>query len=211
MIEFAFNNNGLPKLFLLGYYNCPMLCNSVRDNLFSQLREENIKLGQDYEIIMLSINPDETIEDANNNRDVYFNRYFLNEYNTKEYFNFLISSEQEVIQLTKEIGFEYDEESNEYFHPAFVYIVSDQGVITDGLQFGSLGPDFKDKLVSAKNNVSAMNFDDFYAFTCLQKDIENKNPQNAFSLLKFTSLFFVSIIAFGLGYNFLITDRREEK
>ena len=53
-IKTIFKNN-LPKLLIFGYYDWPMLCNSIRDNLFSELTKTNLKLGSDYEILMLSI------------------------------------------------------------------------------------------------------------------------------------------------------------
>ena len=54
-----------------------------------------------------------------------------------------------------------------------------------------------------------MHFNQFYSFTCLQKDIENKNPQKAFELIQVAGLWFVLSLGFGFGYNFLI--RRENK
>ncbi|RPG18582.1 MAG: hypothetical protein CBC84_001390 [Pelagibacteraceae bacterium TMED124] len=203
----SFFGNNRPKILFIGYYNCPMLCNSVRDNFFSQVSKTNYDVGVDFDIIMLSISPQETYVDADLNEKLYFNRYYKNNNsnNVQNSFNFLIADEQDMIDLTNDIGFEYryDKKSGEYFHPAFVYIVSDKGLITDGLQFGSIGPDFKDKLLSANMNVSRMNFDDFYTFTCLQADIENKNPQRAFNFLRYASLFFVSFMFFGVGFNIL--------
>ena len=69
-ISLFFENN-LPKIFILGYYRCPQMCNSFRDSLFPVLASSNLKIGTDYEIIMTSINPKESIEEATIDGDKY--------------------------------------------------------------------------------------------------------------------------------------------
>ena len=93
-----FFGNGLPKIFILGYYECPMLCNSIRDNLFSELSKTDLLLGSDYEIIMLTIDPDEKKEIAISDRDSYFSRYFEKEDNqkNKKFVNFMVASDEEI-------------------------------------------------------------------------------------------------------------------
>ena len=205
--------NSIPKLLILGYYTCPMLCNSSRDNLFSQIRDTNLILGIDYEILMISIDPEDDLNTAQSQRDVYFERYY-NDYSLddKKYFNFLTSSKGGIEFLTDTIGYEYryDVKSGEYFHPSFIYVVSDQGKIVDGLKFGSISSDIYDIIASAKENTPRMNFNQFYSFTCLQQDIENKNPQKAFNFIRFASVSFLLSAVLGLGYNFLINKQKNK-
>ena len=212
MLNSYFGNN-IPKLLMLGYYTCPMLCNSTRDNLFSQIRSTELTLGVDYEILMISIDPKDDLNAAQVQRDVYFDRYY-NDYSVddKKYFNFLISSEKDIELLTNTIGYEYryDDKSGEYFHPSFIYVVSDQGKIVDGLKFGSISADIYDIIASAKENTPRMSFDQFYSFTCLQQDIENKNPQNAFDFVQFAGVWFLLSVGFGFGYNFLVNREKNK-
>ena len=205
--------NDIPKLLILGYYTCPMLCNSSRDNLFSQIRETDLTLGVDYEILMISINPEDELNNAQSQRDLYFNRYYKDySLDSKKYFNFLTSYDTDIEFLTNTIGYEYkyDVKSGEYFHPSFIYVISDQGKIVDGLKFGSISTDIYDVIASAKENSPQMNFDQFYSFTCLQQDIENKNPQKAFNFLQIAGVCFVLSIGFGFGYNFLVKKEKKK-
>ena len=144
---------------------------------------------------------------------MYFDRYY-NDYSVddKKYFNFLISSEKDIELLTNAIGYEYryDNKSGEYFHPSFIYVVSDQGKIVDGLKFGSISADIYDIIASAKENTPRMSFDQFYSFTCLQQDIENKNPQNAFDFVQFAGVWFLLSVGFGFGYNFLVNREKNK-
>ena len=57
-------SNEIPKLLILGYYTCPMLCNSARDNLFSQIQNTDLILGVDYEILMISIDHSDNLINA---------------------------------------------------------------------------------------------------------------------------------------------------
>ena len=206
--------NKLPKLFILGYYECPMLCNSVRDNLFLELSKTDLLLGSDYEIIMMTIDPDEKKEVAISDRDNYFARYFEKEDNQKDkkFINFMTATSNEITEITNLIGFEYkyDPELDQYFHPSFVYIVSDKGLITSGFQIGPISEIIEGELDKARKNKPSMNFDQFYNFTCMQKDIQNKNPKKAFELLQFSGIWFLSSLGFGFIYKYLL-NREGEK
>ena len=203
-----FFGNSLPKIFVLGYYECPMLCNSLRDNLFSELSKTDLLLGLDYEIIMLTIDPDERKDTAISDRDNYFAKYFEKENNHKDkrFMNFMVASDKEIKDITSLIGFEYryDSKLDQYFHPSFVYLISDKGLVTSGFQIGPISEIIKDELDKARKNTPSMDFEQFYNFTCMQKDIENKNPKKAFELLQFSGIWFMSSIGFGFIYRFLL-------
>ena len=199
--------NGLPKIFIIGYYECPMLCNSIRDNLFSEIRETSLELGIDYEILMFSINPEEDSRKAVLDRDSYFDRYFGDRYDDKykKNINFMVATSKEIEAITKTLGFEYryDPESDQYFHPSFVYIISDKGVVSSGFQIGSVSDIIESEIDKARNNIASMDFDQFYTFTCMQKDIQNKNPKRAFELLQFSGIWFLSSVGFCFLHRYL--------
>ena len=221
--ESIFNNNDIPKLFVLGYYDCEAMCSAIREILFSQLQLNNdIRLGIDYEIVMLSIDHEEDILLAQKQEEIYFNRYFSNDYDesAKDYITFAVSTKSEIEEFANRIGFEYRYNENyekqkndgrqKYDHPSFVYIVSDKGLITSGTTSGHFGKEIKEKLVNAKNNSPSMDFDQLYSLTCLKGNIENKNPQQAFDLVQLASTWFVLNVGFGFGYNYLSRKNREE-
>ena len=68
-----FNKNGIPKLLIMGYYDCDMMCDAIREILFADLNSnEDVRLGIDYEIIMLSIDHDEPLSMAMKQEEIYF-------------------------------------------------------------------------------------------------------------------------------------------
>ena len=215
-----FNKNGIPKLLIMGYYDCDMMCDAIREILFADLNSnEDVRLGIDYEIIMLSIDHDEPLSMAMKQEEIYFNRYFSDlDKSLLSHIMFAVSSKEDIESFTSEIGFEYrfndDYEElkyrgrQKYDHPSFVYVISDQGKITSGTTSGRFHEDIIGKLKDAKNNYPSIDFDQLYAMTCLQGNIENQNPQNAFDLVKFTSTWFVLNLGFVFGYNYLSIRKR---
>ena len=215
-----FNKNGIPKLLIMGYYDCDMMCDAIREILFADLNSnEDVRLGIDYEIIMLSIDHDEPLSMAMKQEEIYFNRYFSDlDKSLLSHIMFAVSSKEDIESFTSEIGFEYrfndDYEElkhrgrQKYDHPSFVYVISDQGKITSGTTSGRFHEDIIGKLKDAKNNYPSIDFDQLYAMTCLQGNIENQNPQNAFDLVKFTSTWFVLNLGFIFGYNYLSIRKR---
>ena len=198
--------NNVPKIFILGYYTCPQMCNSFREVLFPEL----IGLGSDFEVLMLSINPDESKEDASIDADKYFSLYFDQDLR-RENFNFIVSAESTIKNVTEKLGFKYkyDIETGEYFHPTMAYLLLPDGRVSDIIDFGEQRKSIKNKIDLA-NTGYILDIDEFESnpLTCMIKDIENKNPKKAFNLAQFTGGWFVSCSVFCLGYSFL--SRREK-
>ena len=60
-----------PIILTLNYYNCPMLCSLTLNGMVDGLREVDLDLGVDYDIVTVSINPDEGPKLATQNRKGY--------------------------------------------------------------------------------------------------------------------------------------------
>lgn len=55
---------GVPIVLALGYFHCPTLCGPVRDDVIGALAGSGLTSGQDYRLVVLSIDPAETQKDA---------------------------------------------------------------------------------------------------------------------------------------------------
>ena len=210
-INDLFLENDLAKIFILGYYRCPQMCNSFREVLFPQLIDSNLILGEDYEIVMLSINPEESYVDARKDSDKYFSRFFKGDLKRK-YLNFMIVQNESVKNIAEKLGFEYryDNETGEYYHPTVAYVLLSDGRVSNVIGFGE-NAEAIEKKVDLANADYILNSEEFQPeyFTCMTKDIKNKNPKKAFHLAQFGGVWFVSCSIFCLGYGFL--SRRERK
>jgi protein SCO1/2 len=119
-----------PVVLSLGYYECPMLCSLVRNGLYESLKGLDFSVGQEFEVVIVSIDPEETPEDAEIKRQVSIDNY--GRPSSGDGWNFLVGEEEPIRQLAEAIGFRYtyDEEIDQYLHPAGVVILTPEGQIS---------------------------------------------------------------------------------
>ncbi len=121
---------GGPALLMLGYYECPMLCNLVLNGIVESLQE--IKPGADSSarLIFVSIDPRETPELAAAKKKTYVKRFGRG--GADERWHFLCGTPESVEQLAREVGFKhaYDETHKQFVHPSGIVILTPQGRIS---------------------------------------------------------------------------------
>jgi protein SCO1/2 len=147
-----------PVVFALVYYECPMLCTLVLNDLVSAMRAVQLELGDDFRVVTVSIDPAEGHELAATKK-----RRYLGELNSKRFgdaavatdfegWRFLTGDETNVRALADALGFRYayDAERDEYAHAAGVMVASEDGVLTHYLYGIGYDPrDLKLALVDA--------------------------------------------------------------
>lgn len=119
--------NSKPLILTLGYYKCPMLCSLVLNGLMDPLKDMSLKLGDDYSILSVSINPAEKADLAKSKQ-----RNYLKAVHADKGWNFHVGSEEQVRKLADAVGFQYKyhKASGEYIHSAGVFILSPDGVLS---------------------------------------------------------------------------------
>jgi protein SCO1/2 len=130
--------DGMPVLLTLNYYRCTTLCNIQLNALIRALRGMEWAPGENYRIVTVSINHREDHELAAAKRAKYLAS--LDRGNVD--WSFLVGSEKEIKALASSVGFgfRYDEETDQYAHPAVLMFLSPEGEITRyiyGLEFNS--------------------------------------------------------------------------
>ncbi len=119
-----------PVLIMLGYYKCPMLCDLVFNGVSKAVPGANLKMGEDYQIVTVSINPKETTELAAAKKANYLKD--LGAYGSADGWAFLTGDSTQSKALAKALGFDYYymPDKDQYAHPAAIYLLSDGGVIS---------------------------------------------------------------------------------
>ena len=133
-------NKGIPVFLVLAYYECPMLCTLVLNSAANGLLGvTNIDPGTDYEVLTVSIDPDETAELAAQKQNRYLKT--LGVRGTEGSWKFHVGEEQNIRSLADALGFKYYyvEKRDEYAHPAAAFILTAEGKISRYLY----GLDFK--------------------------------------------------------------------
>lgn len=125
-----FFKRGKPIVLTLNYSDCPGLCIAQLDNLVSTLREMNSEgLGDEFEIVTVSIDPRESSEKAARTKSKYVG--LLQGSQADEAWHFLTGKQADISKLADAVGFRYtyDRANKRYNHPAATYFVSSEGRI----------------------------------------------------------------------------------
>jgi protein SCO1/2 len=117
-----------PHVLVFSYYNCPNLCTLVLNGLVQALKQIPEKLGNDFDVLTVSINPEEQASLALMKQRTYLAR--LGEISCKDW-HFLVGSKRSIQTLTDSVGFHFERDplSGEYNHPSGIVILSPNGKI----------------------------------------------------------------------------------
>lgn len=127
-----FINGTKPTIVTLNYSNCPMLCNVQLNQLAQSLAKLDLQVGDQFQILTVSIDPKETTETASKTKQKYVSQLRKEQPNAEDGWAFCTSDQASITSLADSLGFRYtyDEKTGEYYHPAMLAFVSPEGVIT---------------------------------------------------------------------------------
>jgi protein SCO1/2 len=120
-----------PAIVTLVYYNCPMLCSEEMDGLTSALSMVKLTPGKDFEVVVISIDPAETTEQAAQKKAFYLKRYGRPE--TAAGWHYLTGQKPAIDQVTNAVGFGYvrvpgpDGKLNQFAHASSIQIATTDG------------------------------------------------------------------------------------
>jgi len=119
-----------PIVLVLGYYECPMLCTLVLNGMVESAADMKWSIGQDYDVVNVSISPDETPALAAAKKRSYLKRY--GRQTAAAGWHFLTGNEASIRQLADEVGFRYayDPASKQYAHPSGLVVLTPDGKVS---------------------------------------------------------------------------------
>jgi protein SCO1/2 len=129
-----------PAVLVFAYYECPNLCSLVLESVVKNLKELSFDIGDEFNVITISIDPSETPAQATTAKNKYIESY--GRPGASDGWHFLTGNHEAIDQLTAATGFEYayDAEQDQYAHAAGLIILTPQGRISRylyGLDFPS--------------------------------------------------------------------------
>src|ERR1044071_8682045 len=130
-----------PVILALVYYNCPMLCTMVLNGLTETLIEEKFNVGEQFEVVTLSIDPHETAALAQQKKSMYLTRYGRS--GASAGWHFLTGDEQNIARVAAAVGFRYrfDPATGQFAHPSGILVLTPQGKIARyfyGIEYAAL-------------------------------------------------------------------------
>jgi len=119
----------LPVVIAPVYYSCPNLCTLVLNGVRDLINETSLKLGDQYRVINISIDPTNTPELAAEKAANYYET--LNEPESgKANWHYLTGTEENVARVMDQIGFRYKWINDQYSHASVIVLASPEGLIT---------------------------------------------------------------------------------
>jgi len=118
-----------PVVLTMNYSNCPMLCGLQLNGLFEALKRMPWDIGDQFQMVTVSIDPRESSERASLTKQKYLERY--GRPGGTEGWHFLTGREENIRKLAEAIGFRYRcVESGgqyQYLHAAVTFILTPDG------------------------------------------------------------------------------------
>lgn len=138
-----------PVLLAFVYYECPGICNNTLTELAWVVDRVDLVPGEDFEVLCISIDHEETVELAAETKKNYLTA--LQRDFPLAAWNFLVGDSISVKQVTKSAGYYFKKFGEEYRHPGGLITISPDGKISRyifGSQFNQF--DVKMALIDAE-------------------------------------------------------------
>ena len=131
--------DGKPTIFVMAYYECPMLCTIVLNGLNAGLKDLAWTPGKEFRVVTVSFDTKrDTPAAAKAKRDRYLEAYGRPV--LERGWDFLVGDEQNVVAFAKAVGFGYrwEEKTQQFAHAAGAFVVAPDGRLSNtllGIQF----------------------------------------------------------------------------
>jgi protein SCO1/2 len=119
-----------PLVLALVYYTCPMLCNQALEGIAAALRVLKLDAGKDFDVVAVSINPQETPAAAMTKKEDSVARYHHT--NTEAGWHFLTGQQSSIAALASAVGFRYlyDAKTKTFVHASGILVLTPEGRIS---------------------------------------------------------------------------------
>jgi protein SCO1/2 len=121
-----------PVILVMPFYKCPGVCTAELDGMVKAFQDERLKfrVGRDFEVLTVSINPKEGPDLATAKKKEYLN--LLSQPGAGPGWHFLTGTEQSIKKLASDVGFKYvyDAKTDQYAHPAGLILMTDGGKVS---------------------------------------------------------------------------------
>lgn len=119
--------HGKPVVLVLAYYRCPMLCTEVLNGLLDCTKRMSFRMGEDFEVVTVSFDPQEPIGLAAAKKASYVQDY--GRQGAAQGWHFLTGAQPEIERLTQAVGFRYyyDAKLGQYAHASGIMVLTPGG------------------------------------------------------------------------------------
>jgi protein SCO1/2 len=135
--------NERPFILVLAYYRCPRLCTETLNDLVAGLKPVPFDPGKDFDVVVVSFDPDEKPELAAAKKASYVEAYESNgRTGTEGGWHFLTGDQPNISRLMDATGFKavWDERQKQFAHARGIMVVSPKLLLTRYFMGGVYAP-----------------------------------------------------------------------
>lgn len=199
-------------LLTLNYSDCPGLCVAQLDGLTESLRKfDALKLGEDFQVITISIDPKESPTRASATKTKYVGGLGLNE--NFQGWRFLTGDQEAITSIADAVGFRYtwDPVSKRFNHSAATIVLSPKGMVTRYLYSPSIEPNTMNMALIEGSQGKLGSSLDAIALWCMAYDpASNRYTAVGYKMLSLGAAAFV-LMLLGLTAPFWFSGRRPQE
>lgn len=187
---------GRPAVVALVYYTCPALCDQILHGVVSGLKPLSLTPGRDFDVIAISINPDEKPPQAAEKRQEFVRQYSRSA--SPEGWHFLTGDQSDITAVARAVGFRYryDPKTKMFFHAAGIMVLTPEGKIARYLYGVDFAPkDLKLSLVEASHNRIGSPVEQFLLLCYHYDPHTGKYTATVLNLLHATAVVFLVALA----------------
>ena len=118
-----------PTIITPVYFNCPNLCTFTLNGTLKMLNEIKLKLGDDFNVMSISIDPTEGPELSLVKANNYYKEMTKPE-RGKAGWLFMTGQAENVTKLMNQLGFSYQKDGPDYIHTAAIMVLTPKGKIS---------------------------------------------------------------------------------
>ena len=121
---------GKPAVLSLVYYECPMLCGEVLQGMLTAFNELDFTIGDEYQVLTVSFDPNETSELAAMKKKNSLYHYRAPE--GGKGWHFLTGDEENIKKLAEAVGFRYQyiPSADQYAHGSGIIVLTPEGKVS---------------------------------------------------------------------------------
>jgi len=198
--------NGKPAIFTLNYYSCASLCSVQLNAVLQGLKDMDWVPGRQFNMLTLSIDPEETSSLAAQKRGTYLEE--LGKEGAS--WEFMVAKQQVISDIADQVGYRYtyDEQSKQFAHPAVIMILSPDGTISRYLYGVSYSArDLKFALIEASEGKVGTTVDKVILSCFAYDNSTGRYTASAFGLMRLAGV----VTMFFLGAMVTALWRRERR
>lgn len=129
-----------PVVLTFAYHSCPVVCSMILNNAAQGLRQIEWTIGQEFDVVTISIDPNESLEKAAQKRTSILNEYARAGVGNDVGWHFLVGDAGAIDAAKAAAGFraQYDADQKQWAHPSVVMIATPDGKMARylyGLEF----------------------------------------------------------------------------